>query len=255
MDIFMMVQSVKRALDALDILVFNDIYHEGIGLFEMAKRLELQPNTLHNLLKTMIACGYVAQNESGKYISGSKVEECELLNRLSSQKNLEEVLRPVLSRLSNKIDEMTVFAVLSNGNRLPLITVEHDNPIKVDTSLIENEHIYEKPTGRILTAYSNDNGFEAIKQRWGYPGNIWDDINNDASFIKAIGKIRSVGSSVIYTEDNQIVGLAVPVFGLNEKLLGSLGSYAPVYRCDEKKQKKLLEELKKTADELSQVID
>lgn len=250
-----LVQSVKRALDALDILTFDDIYREGVGLFEMAKRMGLQPNTLHNLLKTMSTCGYVAQNENGKYIVGPKCEEWGSLKRLSSKKNMEEVLRPALSRLSNRINEVTVFTVLSNGSRFPLLYVEHDNPIKVNITSLENEHIYDKPTGRILIAYADAHGAEAVLQKWGYPRSLWNGIEDDVLFRKTLAELRNTGYSVVYTNNGQIVGLAVPVLDKQGKLAGAVGTYVPVYRCDGKKQEELIELLKKTAEELMDVIE
>jgi len=57
--------------------------------------------------------------------------------------------------LSKTIDENVVFIVLVNGNRVPVLRVDHDNPVKADADTIENEHIYKKSTGRVLTVYLN----------------------------------------------------------------------------------------------------
>lgn len=61
------VNSVKKALDILDILIFEDIDRRGISLKELSERSGIRPNTLHNILKTMKQCGY----EQSVYDSGA----------------------------------------------------------------------------------------------------------------------------------------------------------------------------------------
>ena len=51
------VKSVKKALDLLSILIFDDPGLKGVKLTDLAQRLKLPANTTHNLLKTMVVCG------------------------------------------------------------------------------------------------------------------------------------------------------------------------------------------------------
>ena len=59
------VKSVNKALDLLSILIFDDPGLKGVKLTDLAQRLKLPANTTHNLLKTMMVCGYVCQKEVG----------------------------------------------------------------------------------------------------------------------------------------------------------------------------------------------
>ena len=60
------VNSVKKALDILDILIFEDIDRRGISLKELSERSGIRPNTLHNILKTMKQCGFSRKGISRK---------------------------------------------------------------------------------------------------------------------------------------------------------------------------------------------
>ena len=60
------VKSVKKALDLLTLVAFEDPAGEGIPLNELASAMEFPPSSARNLLKTMISCGYVAQNSEGR---------------------------------------------------------------------------------------------------------------------------------------------------------------------------------------------
>ena len=64
------VKSLKKALDLLDVLLFEDAEEQGFEVKGLAEKLHLPANSVHNLLKTMRICGYVEKNGSGRYTFG-----------------------------------------------------------------------------------------------------------------------------------------------------------------------------------------
>ncbi|MDD5604259.1 MAG: helix-turn-helix domain-containing protein [Eubacteriales bacterium] len=99
-----LVQSVKKAAGIIDILVFSDIENGGIGLFDMARQLGLKPNTLHNLLKTLVHCGYVEQRPDSKYVAGPKCKAIGTVNIYAANTALNKAMRSKVTELSKKID-------------------------------------------------------------------------------------------------------------------------------------------------------
>ena len=68
-----MIQSVVRALKILETIRFKGS-KEGMGLVDVARELELEKSTIYNLIKTLLAQGYVEQDGSGaKYRLGAKL--------------------------------------------------------------------------------------------------------------------------------------------------------------------------------------
>ncbi|MEG0156163.1 MAG: helix-turn-helix domain-containing protein, partial [Anaerovoracaceae bacterium] len=61
------VQSVDRALDIIEVLAINP---EGIGVTDLADSVDLHKSTVHRLLGTMAARGYVEKTETGMYKIG-----------------------------------------------------------------------------------------------------------------------------------------------------------------------------------------
>ena len=249
-----LVNSVKKALGILDILTFDDYRKKGIGLFDLSRKTGIKPNTLHNLLKTMVVCGYVSQNEESKYVSGPKCSSIGMMNRLASGSPLLAKIEDLMKNLSEKLKESVVFTILAEGNRVTLISVEHDNPIKIDTSLLEDDHIFDKVTGRILAAYSDDYNQKRIIELRGFPGEQWNGITDWDAFNSALKEIRQKGYSERSEADGSVISIAVPVLEKEEKLVGALGSYAPAFRCNEQKQAFMLDEMQRVAESIKKVL-
>lgn len=249
-----LVQSVKKAMAILDILIFEDSENHGIGLFELARRLGQKPNTLHNIMKTMIFCGYVKQNDKSLYAAGPKCFDIVNTYKFTNKNGLIESIKPVLQQLAGRIGESVVLTMLINGNRAPIINVFSNDLIKVDFSLNEMSHIYEKPTGRILVSFADNYSFKLIKGKWGYPGKMWDDITDDQSFKKSMAEIRNRGYDMEIESKGTVISFAVPVKDSSGKFLYSLGSYAPLFRCGREKQAVILKELKEAATLIGQIL-
>jgi len=248
------IHSVKKALAILDILVFDDIDRNGMRLFNLAKKIDQKPNTVHNILKTMVACGYVIQNDKSQYLAGPKCDEMINAGRLSNNSVLIRKLKPLLYKLCERINESVILTALVNGNRIPLVSIKDSNIIRVDMSSDEMSHIYERPTGRVLVAFADATSFQNIRTKWGYPGEKWDNTFDDTAFNKLRKTIREQGYIIKSEYNDTIISIAVPVKDSAGRAMYSLGSYAPSFRCDSEKQEIILKELKETADILSNLI-
>jgi IclR family acetate operon transcriptional repressor len=238
------VLSIKKALNIIDILVFEDFENNGIALSKLAVKTGQRTNTLHNILKTMVACGYVVQKEDGKYAAGKKCKDIGDINKISPQSHLNKYITKSILELSQKLGESVIFTILINGNRVPIISYEHEQLIKVDYTFLENENIYMKDTGRVLTSFADEANLKMIIDNWGMPNNNWEGITDMPTLNKNIADIRSKGYSLSIVADETLVSIAIPVCG---DLLGAIGCYAPIFRCDKEKQMFMITQMKATA--------
>lgn len=237
------VKSVKKALALLNILLFEDMERRGISLSELAGKMSMPANTAHNLLKTMAACRYVAQLSDGKYIAGPLCEEIGKLNTLHSPE-ASEILASALSDLNLKINEAVVFAALIDGQRITLRGLNANHAIRVSEDLLtSHNNIYTTPTGRVLVAFASAQERTGILIRHGLPGARWDNIDSEQRLTVALDEIRSDGTCVITSDQDELIAFACPVCDTAGKLLGALGCYAPKFRCPKPKQKNIIKEM------------
>ena len=107
------VKSLKKALDLLSVLLFQDGEEKGFAVKELGERLGLPANSVHNLLKTMAVCGYAEKNADGRYTYGPVCRQIAYRNYQAGDEfhgMLLEIMRGAIRR----INESMVFAVLEN---------------------------------------------------------------------------------------------------------------------------------------------
>lgn len=239
------VKSVKKALDLLSILVFDDAELKGVKLTELAHRLGLPANTTHNLLKTMTVCGYASQNESGRYRPGPQCRRIGQINKIEGSE-FKQKLADVLKRHTAQLNEAMVFAALHGGKRVVLARSEPASQvIRIDHQTVESANIYRLPTGRILTAFASPAEYQRIQDNYGAPGKSWPSCE------KEMERIRKEGRCLMLPDSSGINSFALPVTDKEGKLLGAIGCYAPPFRCGAAVQKKILGVLRLAADELA----
>lgn len=246
------VLSVKKALDLLELIAANDIDEQGIGLSVLARGMGLAPNTARNLLKTMIVCGFVCQNESAKYTLGPK---CDHIGRHRRHRALTTQIQPYLEKLGVEVQEVVLFAILHAGRRITIAQVDPKRTIQVHPGTEQTRNLYEFVTGRVLLAYTDKQEWPHIIEQYGLPGPIWEDIDSEEKLQAAAEKIRKAGECIMIKKPDGLVALAVPVTDSQGLLLGSLGCYAPAFRCPEQTIKNILSRMKETANSMAEHID
>lgn len=244
------VMSVKKAMDLLEMLLFQDVKRNGIRLSDLAAKLNIPDNTARNLLKTMIECGFVAQNQEARYIAGKKCQQIGAINKYTSE-SVNNAINRALDKFIEKIDENVTFAILSNGYRDIITEIGSNKTVKVVYERVNSYNIYTMATGRILAAYADKDELAQIIRRYGMPGEHWNSIKDMDTLKLELQAIRKKGFCVISVKKSETMTFACPVLDRNNKLIGSVGSFAPIFRCSHKKQRELIQALRKAAAELS----
>ncbi len=247
------VQSVRKALDLLSVLAFEDLHRQGVPLTVLARRMKMPPNTAHNLLRTMAACGYVMQTEAGAYAAGPRCAEMARLNRILSG-TAAQAVRDRMEQLSRESGEAVTFAVLSDGRRVLVWQVQSQHVVRVDASALETRSIYAVPTGRVLLAFESGNERDKVIERYGLPGVEWGGIQSRAQLEKALAGVREQGQESIVPDGKDLASFAVPVLDSNGCAVGALGCYAPLFRCPPRKRAALLAQLLSAAKEIARHV-
>ena len=151
-----MIQSIKKAFDILNILVFEDIEGKGVGLNELSARLNQNNTTMHNILTTMALCGYVSKIEKGLYAAGSKCREIKDTNNILPGSASYNQINDIITELNQQLNENVTFAIFINGARVPLIKIESDKAIMINMKNVESKNTYATATGRVLAAFTED---------------------------------------------------------------------------------------------------
>ena len=239
------VKSLKKALDLLSILLFEDPFEEGFSVKALAEKSGLPANSVHNLLKTMAVCGYVEKNGEGRYTYGNVCRRIAFRNYQSGDGFREKVIE-VMRRTIARINEAMVFCVLENNVWTSLVKAEPAGRIvKVDMEQVERFYLYETATGRILYSFSSPERRSVLERENGDPEHFWPDYKKDTL------RIRTQGECSLLRTRYGVFSFAVPVFDSENKLLGALGVYCLPQSCSDERNRFLLENLKLAAKDIS----
>ncbi len=245
---------MKKALDVLDILVFEDAEHDGISLTELSKRTGIKPNTLHAILRTMQESGYVEQNSKLRYLSGKRCRQIALMSHNKLSAEAMSVLDGALMELRDMTDESVSFYVLDRGSRINYSNIASDKSRKSESTMLEEKSMYWYPSGRILCAYCSEKELSRIIRRNGYPNEWWDDIFTREQLDAALAKVRAAGYATLDSDLTGRASYSIPAFSSSGKLIGAIGVYMPLEHKNDEKEALIFAEMKRCAEKIKSEI-
>ena len=96
------VQTLEKALDIIEILARES--GNGVGISELSRRLDIGKSTIHRILDTLSAYGYVDQvSDKGNYRLSWRMYE--IGNTLPRQRDLNDFDNEILQALCDKSQE------------------------------------------------------------------------------------------------------------------------------------------------------
>ncbi|MBD7957604.1 IclR family transcriptional regulator [Microbacterium sp. Sa4CUA7] len=202
------VQSVVRTLDLLETLAALG-GEAGVG--EIAAALSLPPPTVHRILRTLAARGYVMQLPSRRYSLGPG------LIRLgeAATRRLSGWAKPALVALSAATQESANLAVLDGDMATYIAQSPSKHQMRMFTEVGRRVFPHATGVGKALLAQLPDADALALARRTGMPGFTDTTLRTEDDLLAELSRIRSRGYAV--DEGEQEVGVrcfAVAVPGM-----------------------------------------
>ncbi len=243
-----MIQSIERALTALDYLVLRSLSGEGAPLQDISECMGVASSTAHNILKTMVQCGYVGRDEAGQYVLGPRCRDISRGSRLSG--GLLAAATGAVHALAERTGESVVLATLAHGRRHPVLRAEGQSVIRVGANVEVGASFFSLVTGRVLASWASAEELAEILEIQGYPGVSWDGIHDDATLAAALHATREAGHAAQDERDRGLASLAVPVLEPGGQLVAALGVHLPAMRAEAEHLRGILEEMTAVAARL-----
>jgi IclR family acetate operon transcriptional repressor len=143
------VQSVGRAFDLLERIARQP---EGARLSELADGAGLNRSTAHNLLASLEALGYIAQDRKGAaYRLTGKVNRLQRLDATAEQA-MRSRIRPVLQSVAEASGESTFLALVTGHDYLCVDAVQSSRPLHLAVRPGERKFLLGEALGHALLA-------------------------------------------------------------------------------------------------------
>ncbi|MET9683538.1 allantoin degradation transcriptional regulator AllR [Streptomyces coeruleorubidus] len=240
------VQSLERAFDLLERMA--DAGGE-VGLSELSASSGLPLPTIHRLMRTLVACGYVRQQPNRRYALGPR------LIRLgeSASRLLGTWARPYLARLVEETGETANMALLDGDEIVYVAQVPSKHSMRMFTEVGRRVLPHSTGVGKALLAGFPPEEVRALLNRTGMPAATEKTITTPDGFLAALEDVRRQGYAI--DDNEQEIGvrcLAVSV--PDSPTAAAISISGPAGRVTEAATDKIVPVLQQVAGELSEAL-
>lgn len=202
------VAAVNRALSILK--AFEDSV-DGMTLAELTAATGLYHSTILRLCESLESFGYLKRLADGRYMLGPTLFHLGMIYQSSFR--LQDYALPVLRELVKQTGETAAVYIREDDVRLCLYRLEWQRSVRMHVREGERLTLEKGAAGKILLAFAGDRGATFKKIR-------------ESCYAVSLGE-----------RDAESAAIAVPVFGVGQKLVCAISLGIPRYRFDKKEFK------------------
>jgi DNA-binding IclR family transcriptional regulator len=238
-----MIQSVQRAISILETIGSEA---EPIGVHDLSRMLGLKVSTLHSLIRTLAALGYLSRDSRGKYMLG---DAClDLSAAVEGRQALRRIAPTVMADLCRRIHE-NVFLAARRGAEISFLRmVAADSLITVSDDSPGPDTAHALASGKVLMAYAPADwvaDYIAAGRLRKYTDKT---ICSPAALRACLAKVRQDELAITDEEMSEgIVALAVPVRGHRGRVIAALATSMPKLRYESGNKEEIVRLLREGA--------
>jgi DNA-binding IclR family transcriptional regulator len=242
------IQVIQRALDILEFVAKDPERPKVLG--EIYKDLGLNAATCANIVKTLVARGYLDKlNRQKGYILGPLAYG--LGGNPGYKKELVDAAKDEMEKLTKKLNENSLLCLLKGDLRVVIERIQSNNDLQANTAV--EKRAYDSASGRLLVSMLPELELENFITKYGLPNtDEWEGATSAKTFRKQINNIRSVGFAQQITR-NQIIGIAFPV-KKDEAVIAALSVYMPLVRFNKLKKESIFKLINNASIKISRLL-
>lgn len=222
-----LIQSLQRGLGILEVVARQG---PGVSMADVAREVGLHTSTAFHLLRTLVALGYLVQDETTRhYRLGPGAFQ--LVAAAWSESQLSEAAAPFLSAVARETGESTHLAVFDRGEAVVLHRVDGDAPVRLADRVGYPRPAYCTAIGKILLAALPADELAAYLASARLEARTSKTLTARAALEREIERVRAQGFAFDdeeYTEGIRCV--ASPVRNFTGRVVAALGLSGPVWR-------------------------
>jgi IclR family acetate operon transcriptional repressor len=200
------VQSLQRAFDLLELLA--DAGGEA-SLSELAVLSGLPMPTIHRLIRTLVALGYVRQNTNRRYALGAR------LIRLGEHASMQfgTWARPLLTELVDEVGETANLAVLERDEVVYVSQVPSKHSMRMFTEVGRRLLPHGTGVGKAILSQLPPDDVRALLERTGMPAYTEHTFTDADALQRHLVKVAKLGYALDESEQElgvRCVAVSVP---------------------------------------------
>lgn len=244
-----MIHSVVKATKILETVHRSP---DGcIRLVDIAHELGMEKPTAFNLIKTLLALEYLAQDDpGGKYRLGPKLFK--LTQGGLGDEFLSNIARPLCEEARKEIGENVALVAYRQGAVKIICRILCDNEVVVAPNTFKP--LYTTISGRCLLAQLPKDQVRNVVELLGTPGTLWNGNDNLTGLLKTLARIRADGRATLFSKERQLGGVGFIIDAPPPYHPIAIGSVMPFFRFTSKR-KNVFATLRNCATRISNLIN
>jgi DNA-binding IclR family transcriptional regulator len=239
------VGSVARAIALLDALADSQ---EGLGVNELARRIEVNASTASRLLATLLEAGLVRRVDGGPYRLGLKL--LALSDRVLAQLDVRELARPLLAALVAQTGETATLSVPAQHETITVDFVPSPSSV-VSMAWVGRPSVpHATAVGKVMLAFAPGQLPAGELPRF-----TERTITDPAALAAELDAVRERGyAEAVGEREPDLTAIGVPVLARGGELVAILGLQGPSARLPAATRRTLREPLLAAAAQLGTLL-
>ncbi len=244
------IPSVKRALDILGLFLNGE---QSISVPQITTLLQIPRTTAHDIVNTLIECGYLEKDISHSNHFKIGLRAFELGSIYASRLNLSEEGLQVAQGISQSCDETVQVAILDGTDAVFIIRVDSSRTLRLVSEVGTRLYAHCTAVGKMmLSGLTDDELLMLYKGKSQLPGMTQNSITTIDRLLRELYKIRRRGYAYDDCESNKDARcVAAPIYDSNDSICAAISITVPITRMNEKRKKLLLNILQRGSQSLS----
>ena len=223
-----------------------------LGVSELARRLGTGKSTVHRMLTTLVAEGFVMKTPDDRYRLGFKLYELGQLVVHTTQ--LRDVAHPFLEDLRNESAEAAQISVLDGLEVVYVERFESPSTLRLFGRIGRRMPAHATSSGKCLLAYAPDAVVDAVIAG-GLRRLAPRTITTGALLHQALAETRQRGYAVSFEESEiGVASVGAPVFGHEGSAVAAISVAGPSLRMTLDAMPRYTRMVKRAADRISAAL-
>lgn len=245
---------VKSILKAFQIIEELDKFGE-LSIGELSQMLSMDKATVHRLINTIKAAGYIVQNPCTRKYSNS-IKLFTIGNRIIERTGLKEIARPYLEAVAEETKETINLSMHSDNQIVYVDKIESESPIKVGIKIGTALPMYCTGMGKAILAFLSDQERNEIIENTSFEKRTSKTVSSKEMLFEQLEFVQING----YAKDAEefvdgLISFAAPIFDFRNKPVAAISISMPKLRyCEKKHRQYYVNLVKNTAMTLSKAL-
>lgn len=243
------VKSVARALDIIELVSSSKA---GLGVTEIANKMDINKSSVFRTLATLEQYGYIEQNEeTGRYRIGYAFlnVSSKLLDSLDVRAEAQSVLR----QLEAETNEVVHLVVYDRGEVVYIEKLDGNEALRMHSKVGKRAPVHCTSVGKAILAYLPVPEVVDIINRKGLPVHTEHTITTKEAFLEELSVVKKNGYALDLEENEPgIRCIAAPVFDHNGTVAAAVSISGPTLRMTDERLVPLQQRMIKAGKEISE---